>query len=230
VFPKALSAFYPGTLELEKAEFVEVAVGDEVRADIRMPNIETYALQVKWATVTGDSISKFETSLVETGGWGTARDGEVEADMSVTFSRFDAGQYVLHGKGRAGNQTLGGWQLLNVPQDLKPSTLLLRPTGAIRGRLIPERGGIKFTDAIMVVPLFIVDGEEARGWDLKGFRVAIDGSFMIDGLYGTQRLRVDGLPSGWKVRSIMRGRTNVESGIDVESGATIDVVITIGQQ
>jgi hypothetical protein len=230
VFPKALSAFYPGTLELEKAEFVEVAVGDEVRADIRMPNIETYALQVKWATVTGDSISKFETSLVETGGWGTARDGEVEADMSVTFSRFDAGQYVLHGKGRAGNQTLGGWQLLNVPQDLKPSTLLLRPTGAIRGRLIPERGGIKFTDAIMVVPLFIVDGEEARGWDLKGFRVAIDGSFVIDGLYGTQRLRVDGLPSGWKVRSIMRGRTNVESGIDVESGATIDVVITIGQQ
>lgn len=230
VFPKALSAFYPGTLELEKAEFVEVAVGDEVRADIRMPNIETYALQVKPATVTGDSISKFEASLVETGGWGTARDGEVEADMSVTFSHFDAGLYVLHGKGRAGNQTLGGWQLLNVPQDLKPWTLLLRPTGTIRGRLIPERGGIRFTDAIMVVPLFIVDGEEARGWDPEGFHVAVDGSFVIDGLYGTQRLRVVGLPSGLKVRSIMRGRTNVEAGIDVESGETIDVVITIGQQ
>lgn len=40
-FPKALSAFYPGTLELEKAELVEVAVGDEVRADIRMPKIES---------------------------------------------------------------------------------------------------------------------------------------------------------------------------------------------
>ena len=230
VFPKSLSAFYPGTLELEKAELVEVAVGDEVRADIRMPNIETYALQVKPATVTGDSIRKFEASLVETGGWGTARDGEVEADMSVTFSHFDAGQYVLHGKGRAGNQTLGGWQLLDVPQDLKPVTLLLRPTGTIRGRLVPERGGIKFTGATMVVPLFIVDGEEARGWDLEGFRVASDGSFAIDGLYGTQRLRVDGLPSGWKVRSIMRGRTNVEAGMDVESGETIDVVITIGQQ
>ena len=228
--PKPLSAFYPGTLELEKAEFVEVAVGDEVRADIRMPKIETYALRVKPTSITGDPITEFEASLVETGGWGTARDGEVEADMSVTFSRFDAGQYVLHGKGRAGKQTLGGWQLLNVPQDVKPWTLLLWPTGTIRGRLIPERGGIKFTDAIMVVPLFIVDGEEARGWDLKGFRVAIDGSFVIDGLYGSQRLRVDGLPSGWKVRSIMRGRTNVEAGIEVESGGTIDVVITIGRQ
>jgi hypothetical protein len=230
VFPKPLSAFYPGTLELDKAEFVEVAVGDEVRADIRMPNIETYALQVKPATVTGDSISKFEASLVETGGWGTARDGEIAADMSATFTNFDAGQYVLHGKGQAGDQTLAGWQLLDVPQDLKPWTLLLRPTGTIRGRLIPERGGIKFTGTIMVVPLFVVDGEEARGWDIEGFRAAIDGSFVIDGRYGTQRLRVDGLPSGWKVRSIMRGRTNVEAGIEVEPGETIDVVITIGQQ
>ena len=230
LFPESLSAFYPGTLELEKAEFVEVGVGDEVRADIRIPNVETYALQVKPATVTGDSISKFEATLVETGGWGTPRDGEVAADMSATFTNFDAGQYVLHGRGRVGNQTLVAWQLLNVPEDLKPLTLVLKPTGTIRGRLIPERGGIKFIDAIMVVPLFVVDGEEARSWDLKGFRVAIDGSFVIDGLYGTQRLRVDGLPSGWKVRSIMRGRTNVEAGIDVESGETIDVVITIGQQ
>lgn len=230
LFPKPLSAFYPGTLEFEKAEFVEVAVGDEVRADIRMPQIEAYSLQVKPTSVTRDPITQFEASLVETGGWGTARDGEVGADMSVTFSRFDAGQYVLHGRGRAGNQTLGGWQLLDVPQDLKPSTLLLWPTGTIRGRLLPEGGGIKFTDAIMVVPLFIVHGEEARGWNLKGVGVAIDGRFVIDGLYGTQRLRVEGLPLGWKVRSIMRGRTNVEAGIDVESGETIDVVITIGRQ
>ena len=229
-FPRAISVFYPGTLEIERAEFLDVDVGDDIRADIRMPKIETYALQVKPTTVTGDPISKFEASLVATGLWGTARDGEVAADMSATFADVDAGQYVLQGKGRAGNQTLAAWQLLDVPQDLKPWTLLLKPTGTIRGRLIPERGGIKFTDAIMVVPLFIVDGEEARGWGIEGFRVAIDGSFAIDGLYGTQRLRVDGLPSGWKVRSIMRGRTNVEAGIDVESGEAIDVVITIGQQ
>lgn len=184
---------------------------------------------MKPATLTGDSVREFEAALVETGGWGTPRHGEVHGDTGATFTGFDTGQYVLHGKGRVGNQTVAGWQLLDVPQDLKDLTLVLKPTGSIRGRVIPERGSIRFTGTTMIVPLFVVDGEENRSWDLKGFRVGSDGTFVIDGVYGTQRLRVDGLPSGWKVRSIMRGRTNVDEGFDVESGETVDVVITIGQ-
>ncbi len=228
-FPKEISVFYPGTLEYEKGQFIDVAIGDDIRADIRMPKIETYALRAQPTTLTGDPISKFEASLVETGLWGTARRGEIAADMSVTFADLAAGQYVLHGKGRADNRPVGGWQLLDIPQDLRPVTLVLKPTGTIRGRLVSEGGGIKISD-VTVVPEFLVDGEEARGWNFESFRVGSDGMFVIDGLYGTQRLRVARLPEGWKVHSIMRGRTNVEDGIDVEPGETIDVVITIGQQ
>ena len=108
---------------------------------------------------------------------------------------------------------------------------MLKPTGTITGRIVQERGGVAPVEGWRVAATFTLNGKDVDPqWTAQG-AVAADGRFTIDNLYGTRVLRVVGLGEEWEVRSILQGRSDVRTtGIDVESGQTIDVVIIVGRR
>ena len=67
--------------------------------------------------------------------------------------------------------------------------------------------------------------------DINEAPVAADGTFRLDGLFGTRRLQLIGLGPEWEIRSIVHGRTDVTSaGVSVTADAEADVVITVGRR
>ena len=59
----------------------------------------------------------------------------------------------------------------------------------------------------------------------------VDGSFTIDGLFGTRIFRVSGLPAEWTVASVLHGRADVtDVGAQLAAGSSSDITIVIRQR
>lgn len=61
--------------------------------------------------------------------------------------------------------------------------------------------------------------------------VGPDGSFTIDGLFGTRAFRLLGLPAGWQVTAIRQGRSDVtSSGVDLAPGSATEIAIVVAKR
>jgi len=58
-------------------------------------------------------------------------------------------------------------------------------------------------------------------------QVSADGSFTIDGVFGTRTFRVAGLDSDWQVVAVRQGRSDISLGIDLAPGTTIEIAIVV---
>jgi len=230
---KRAAVYYPGVFNFDEATHLEAVAGATIaNADIHIPKIEQYKFDVRPASETTEPLAKFALALVAAGSNPPAiRLGVVEEDFHTSITGLDAGPYVLHAKGQVGSTTVAAWEFLPISQDVVDWPILLKPTGTITGRIVQDRGGVPPLEGVRVAAIFALNGEDADPqWTPQG-PVAADGRFSIDELYGARVLRLVGLPEEWDVRSILQGRSDVRtSGIDVESGQTIDVVITVGRR
>ena len=232
-FTKVVPVYYPGVLNVDEATRLEAIPGVPIpHADIRLPRVEFYKVDVRPSITTNDSLSRFELSLVDTSKIPhTVRLAMVDEDFRATITGLDAGQYVLQGKGRAGDTDVASWEVVNIAQDLVEWPMLLKPTGTITGRIVEDRGGVPVFPNGKISAGFVVDGEDADPLTPPDTSITADGRFRIEGLYGTRRLRVLGVPPEYEVRSIMSGRSDIQaSGIDVPSGETVDVVIIVAKR
>ena len=114
---------------------------------------------------------------------------------------------------------------------LRTVPLDLEPTATIFGRIVSERGGLpQLADTRVVAAL--TDGTidldplaSDRG------QVTADGSFTIDGVFGTRRFRVDGLDPAWEVTAIRSGRTAIAaSGMELAPGSRVEVSIVVSRK
>ena len=232
-FVKTVPVYYPGVLAIDEATRLEAIPGVAIpHADFRLPRVEFYKVDVRPTNTTNDPLSRFELSLVDTSKTPPAvRLAMVDEDFRATITGLDAGRYVLQGKGQAGDTNVASWEVVDIAQDLIEWPMLLKPTGTITGRIVEERGGVPALPDVKISAGFVVNGEDADPLTPPQGNITADGRFRIDGLYGTRRLRVVGLPPEWDVRSIMSGRSDIQaSGIEVPSGGAIDVVITVGKR
>jgi hypothetical protein len=230
---KRAAVYYPGVFNFDEATHLEAVAGATIaKADIHIPKIELYKFDVRPASDSSEPLSTFALSLVAEGTNPAAiRLGVVEEDFHTSIAGLDAGPYVMHAKGEAGNKALAAWEFLPINQDLVDYPIVLKPTGTITGRIVQERGGVAPVEGWRVAATFTLNGKDADPqWAAQG-AVGADGRFTIEELYGTRVLRVVGLGEDWEVRSILQGRSEVRtSGVDVESGQTIDVVIIVGRR
>ena len=80
----------------------------------------------------------------------------------------------------------------------------------------------------MVTAAWMHDGAEINPLEFAEARVAADGSFRIDDLFGTRRLQLRALGVEWDVVAIRQDRTDVTtSGVVVVPDATTEATIVV---
>ena len=61
--------------------------------------------------------------------------------------------------------------------------------------------------------------------------VAPNGTFRLDGLFGTRKLQLIGLGSEWMIRSIVQDRSDVTAaGVTLAADTEAKVVVTVGRR
>ena len=102
------------------------------------------------------------------------------------------------------------------------------PTGAIAGRIVADNGGLPPLDGVIVGASWIYDGAEVNPLAVDEAKVAPDGSFRIDNLFGTRKLQLRALELGWEVAAVRQDRTDVTiSGVVVVPDSTIEATIVL---
>ena len=110
-------------------------------------------------------------------------------------------------------------------------TLDLKPTARVLGRIMPERDGLPPLAGVRVVAAWTDGAIDLDPIGRDEGQVTADGSFTIDGVFGTRVFRVAGLDPAWRVSAVRSGRTDItSSGIDLRPGSAIDVSIVVSKR
>jgi hypothetical protein len=222
-------AFHPGAAGLDEATPIQLEPGvHHPGVDVVVPRTELYAVEV----VLGAAAGAHDVRVVL-----VAAAGDVVRNLPWSPDgaggpgqpRLPAGRYLVRATGRDTDGIRAAWQEVHLQGDVQLH-LDLEPAGRIHGRVVAERAGVPPAAATQVVADLLLDGRAVDPLAPDRTDVGPDGRFAIEGLFGSRRLRMIGLPDGWQVIAVRHeGSDRTESGIDVGPGQTVlDVEIVIG--
>ena len=140
------------------------------------------------------------------------------------------GRYFVTARGSTRDATWVAFEVAEFYGPMLDVNLQMAPAGKIVGRIVAQKGVPPPVDGVIVAAAWVHDDVEINPLSPDETHVAADGSFRIEGLFGHRSIRVVGLPEGWSVRSILQGRTDVTSGVDVPVDTTIDLAIVVSRQ
>ncbi len=241
--------YYPGTNSLAEAQRVVLAVAQE-QGSVNFPLLPGRTVRISGLAVSaaGDRLRGGLVTLVPSGDMASAATitgttGRVLDDGTFTLANVAPGTYTLAalsgGGGRRGGGAFSGAdaEFASLPvvvgnEDLTGLTIVTAKGASLTGRVIAadDARGQLTTTAMQVV------AQGARP-ELQGpfaanrtARVANDGSFTMSGVNGQRLLRLMGLPSGWMLKAVMVGTTDItDQPVDFTGNAQalgIDVVVT----
>lgn len=221
-------AYFPGVFDQLDAWPIDIKPGEIVELDFHMPPRPVGAIK---ATVTGPDGYSIDQ----------VRALRPEANQIKTIAMSDDGvgyaeglreaRYIVAARGRSADGPLAAWAIVQMTAGEVPVTLHLEPTARVYGRIMPDRDGLPPLAGVRVVAAW-TDGTidlDPLGRDES--QVSADGSFTIDGLFGTRVFRVAGLDRDWQVVAVRHGRTDItSSGIDVAPGEAIEIAIVVSRK
>ena len=86
-------------------------------------------------------------------------------------------------------------------------------------------------DGVRVGASWFQEGVEVNPLDITEAPVAANGTFTLEGLFGTRKLQLMGLGPEWEIRSIVQDRSDVTaSGVTLTADTEAKVVITVGRR
>jgi hypothetical protein len=124
------------------------------------------------------------------------------------------------------------WAAFAVADFISPSldlSLQLAPAGSISGRIVAKNGGLPPLSGVVAAATWVHDDVEVNPVTPDQIPVAADGSFRIEGLFGTRTLQLIYLDAEWQVASILVGRSEVHA-IDVPLDTTVDVTVVVARR
>ena len=134
-------------------------------------------------------------------------------------------------RGVAGGRIWAAFEVVDFIGDTQEVLLYMQPAARITGRVTGEKGVAIALDGVRVGATWLQDEVEINPLDVDETPVAADGTFYLDGLFGTRKLQLMGLDSGWEIRSISQDRADVtESGIALTADTEAKVVIVVGRR
>ena len=227
--------YYPGVADLSQAQPVAAALGQEV-SSIAFPLVPARLARVS-GTVMGSDGRPLAGAMVmirarTAAGMGPLRmnligngsNNQVRPDGSFQLRNVPPGEYVLDVQQRP--QNLRNLQDINLLQlefasmplsvsggDIENLTVVTTPGVTVSGRVAFEgqsapKGALQVMAAPPsggAAPIGMLINARALG----GGRVNNDGTFELRGLAGPQMIRVQGVPVGWALKSI------VVEGVDI---------------
>lgn len=221
-------AYFPGVFDRLDAWPIDIKPGEIVELDFHMPPLPVGSIKAVVTGPDGYSLDHVRALRPEANQIRTIK----LADEGVGYlDEVREGRYIITARGRSADGVLAAWEIVHMIAGEVTVTLDLKPTARVHGRIMPDRDGLPPLTGVRVAAAW-TDGEidlDPLGRD-EG-QVAADGSFTIDGLFGTRAFRVAGLDAGWQVVSVRQGRSEIpRRGVDLAPAATIDIAIVVGRR
>lgn len=221
--PRAPTVRYP--TDGSVIYFTSGGLVDEVV--ITLPRIVAGAITVHASSATAlDGVVAIVTSATPR----LARRIELSSGGVGQTRGLREGRYYVFARAQTIEGPVAAYEVVERLEDDVDVSLSLQPTGRITGRIVAERGGIPPVEGVRVEATWIHDGDIIEPLARDEAAPGADGYFRIDGLFGTRVLRLSGLSQEWRVQSVMHKRADITNGVDVPSGATVDVTIVVARR
>ena len=219
--------YYPGVFARDEAAGIQLTPG-QITDDVTIvvPPLIENRLIVR-ITAPSEQIGPTDISLMRAAPLMT-RKLDVDANGIGVAKGLMEGTYFVAARALRRSEPWVAFDIIKFTGETSESSLHLRRAGRIKGRITAERGGLPPLDGLSVAAAWVHDGADINPLVSDEAPVSSDGSFDIDGLFGSRQIRLIGLHSDWAVHSISQGRSDVTaSGIDVPLDTAIGVTIVV---
>ena len=219
--------YYPGVLSWEDAGGVELTAGKVTdRLTIFVPRINENTLTVVVpppdATIDDIVVSVLRESPLIT------QRIDLNVEGVGTLKGVLPGRYFASARASSRDKQWAAFEVVDFIEDSYEARLQLMPTGSIAGRIVTDKGDLPPLAGVIVGASWIYDGAEVNPLAVDEARVALDGSFRIDHLFGTRQLQLRALDIDWEVAAIRQDRSDVTgSGVVVVPDATTQATIVL---
>jgi len=221
--------FYPGVLSEDEATRVEFFSG-RATSNLVFTVPSTAANVLNVSVVAGPlAIGDVRAAIVRTAPL-ISKKIDLDSDGRGTINGMIEGRYFISARGWINDKA---WAAFEVASFFAPSldvSLRLEPAGTIKGRIVAERGGLPPLDGVVAAAIWVSDGIEINPMIPDQVPVESDGSFTIGGLFGTREVKLIGLSPEWRVHSIVQGRSEIPSTVDVRLDTTLNITIVVSKQ
>ena len=197
--------YYPGTGELAEAQRIRVELGSESTAIFPLLPVRNMTVTGTVLTSSGGPANAFLSLTSDAAEFGTPLGigGVTQPDGTFTIPDVPPGRYTLSASLRGDGPTeTGSVPLTVVNDDVTGNTIVTATPATIRGRFVADTG------VVGALPQGLVVATAARA----GGTVLASGAgprFELDELSEPLTLKVEQLPDGWVVKSIVVNGSDV---------------------
>ena len=212
-------AFYPGAVDLEAAQAVEIAAGEEVTGfDFALTGVLTANVSGRVAGPYGRPVSDVPSvSLIRMAGPRTSRSsGRLEADGRFVVNGVAPGRYVAYAAetGLPGQTRFATAEVVVAGGDVDGVRLELTSGASARGRILFDSETPPPFTPDELQPFTMPRGDDIVPVGRGIGHVNDDWTFEIRGIAGQQLVRLAGLRDGWTLRMVgLAGRDITDTPI-----------------
>ena len=221
-------AYFPGVLDRLDAWPIDVKPGEIIELDFHMPPIFIGSIKTIVSGPDGYVLERVRVLRPEAN---QIKNVTVADDGVGYVDSLREGRYAVAARARSRDALLAAHQIVHITGGEVTVALSLEPTARVNGRVIVERGGLPPIDNTRVVAAWTDGTIDLDPLGRDEAHVGPDGSFSIDGLFGTRAFRLLGLPGDWQVTAIRQGRSDItSSGVDLAPGSAIEIAIVVAKR
>lgn len=221
-------AYFPGVLDERDAWPIDVKPGEIIEFDFTMPPVPVGAVKTLVTGPDGFVLDYVRLTRPEANQVRTVR---VSEDGIGYVDGLREGRYIVSARARSKDTLLAAWEIVYMTSGETAVALDLKPAARVYGRVIAERDGLPPLANTRVIAAWTDGTIDLDPLARDDGAVSADGSFTIEGVFGTRVFRVAGLDSSWRVVAIRHGRTEIPaSGIDVAPGTNIEISIIVSRR
>jgi hypothetical protein len=148
-------------------------------------------------------------------------------DNSFTIGGLPSGRFTIVASSSGASGYEAGTVTLDVGSDVGGVSIPLQPTGSLTGRVVTDDASSLPGESLQIAAVLADGTRPVDPLTRDRTLLAVDGTFSIDRVFGERVIQLIGLPNGWTIGRVMRGRTRVET-LRVEPGTVIgDLVVVI---
>src|SRR6185503_7207973 len=136
-------------------------------------------------------------------------------DGVATIKGLLEGRYFVATRARTNEQSWAAFQIIDFIAPSLDVSLHMQRAATIKGKIVAQKGGLPPLDGVVVAALWVDGDVEINPNTPDQVPVEADGTFRIDGVFGRRAFKLLRLSPEWRLHSILQGRSEVTSGIDV---------------
>jgi hypothetical protein len=223
--------YHPGVFWRDQAETIEVRTGETIdNLEVVVPRVTENGLTVQ-VVASPPVLEHVSVSVLSAAPLAVHAIGLNEQGAG-TIKGLIEGRYFVAGRAWSHDLAFVAFEVVNFVQDSQEVSLHLQRAGRITGRIVAQRGRLPAHDGIRVGAAWVHDDVEINPLVPDNVVAGADGRFTIDGLFGRRKIELGlgGLSPDWRIHSVLRGRADVTTGVDVPPGSTVDLTVIVARR